>query len=179
MDWLDIKEFIKDTFKYIIFIISVLVIAVYVVGLQQVVGPSMSPTLNNNDIVILDKISYKFIDIKRGDIVALYYADTKYLIKRVIGLPGDTIEFQSNRLYINGSFYAEEYLASGTITEDFNLYEIGVYTIPNDMYFVLGDNRGDSLDSRSIEVGLIPKKDILGKVRFQLWPLNKIKIIKW
>lgn len=178
MDWLDIKEFVKDTFKYIIFIIAVLVIAIYVVGLQQVVGPSMSPTLSNNDIVILDKISYKFIDIKRGDIVALYYADTKYLIKRIIGLPGDTLEFQGNKLYINGSFYSEEYLSDGTITEDFSLNEIGHFIIPEDMYFVLGDNRSDSMDSRDTEVGLIPKKDILGKVRLQIWPLTKIKIIK-
>lgn len=178
MDWLDIKEFVKDTFKYIIFIIVVLVIAVYIVGLQQVVGPSMSPTLSNNDIVILDKISYRFFDIKREDVVALYYADTKYLIKRVIGLPGDTIEFQNNRLYINNSFYPEEYLGEEVVTEDFKLNEIGHFVIPKDMYFVLGDNRGDSMDSRDPKVGLISKKDILGKVRLQIWPLNKIKIVK-
>lgn len=178
MDWLDIKEFVKDTFKYIIFIIAVLVIAIYVVGLQQVVGPSMSSTLKNNDIVILDKLSYNFIDIKRGDIVALYYADTKYLIKRVVGLPGDTIEFQDNKLYINNVYYNEDYLDSSVITNNFSLSDIGYSLIPEDMYFVLGDNRGDSLDSRDPNVGLIPKKDILGKVRLQLWPLNKIKIIK-
>lgn len=177
MDWLDIKEFLKDTFVYIIFIIAVLVIAIYVVGLQQVVGPSMSPTLENNDIVILDKISYRFIDIKREDIVALYYADTKYLIKRVIGLPGDNIEVIDNKLYINNSYYAEEYL-DDVITYDFSLKDLGYDKIPDDMYLVLGDNREDSLDSRDEEVGLIPKEDILGKVRFQLWPLNEIKIIK-
>ena len=115
MDWLDVKEFLKDTFKYIIFIIAVLVIAIYVVGLQQVVGPSMSNTLNNGDIVILDKLSYRFTDIKRGDIVALYYADTKYLIKRVIGLPGDTIEFQDNKLYINNAYYDESYFCNKEI----------------------------------------------------------------
>lgn len=177
MDWLDIKEFIKDTFKYIIFIIAVLVIAIYVVGLQQVVGPSMSPNFKNNDIVILDKISYKFIDIKRGDVVSLYYADTKYLIKRVIGLPGDYVEFQNNKLYINNSYYSEEYL-EGVITEDFSLNELGYSRIPDDMYLVLGDNRGDSLDSRDPNVGLISKDKIIGKVRFQIWPLNKIKIVK-
>lgn len=177
MDWLDIKEFIKDTFNYIIFIILVLVIAVYVVGLQQVVGPSMSPNLQNNDIVILDKISYKFIDIKRGDIVAVYYADTKYLIKRVIGLPGEYIEFQDNKLYIDNKYYEEDYL-DGVITDDFSLKDLGYDKIPEGMYFVLGDNRGDSMDSRDPEVGLIKKKNVLGKVRFQFWPLNKIRIIK-
>lgn len=177
MDWLDIKEFIKDTFNYIIFIIIILVTAIYVVGLQQVVGPSMSPNLQNNDIVILDKISYKFIDIKREDIVAVYYADTKYLIKRVIGLPGEYIEFQDNKLYIDNQYYEEEYL-NEVVTDDFSLKDLGYDKIPEDMYLVLGDNRGDSMDSRDPDVGLIKKKNVLGKVRFQFWPLNKIRIIK-
>ena len=98
MDWLDIKEFLSDTIKYIIFIVVILVIAVYVVGLQQIVGPSMTPTLRNGDIVILDKLSYRFSEIKRDDIVALYYADTKFLVKRVVGLPGETVEFKDNKL---------------------------------------------------------------------------------
>ena len=149
MDWLGIKEFIKDAFKYIIIIVVILIVAIYVVGLQQVVGPSMSPTLKNNDILILDKISYRFKNIKRGDIVSIYYADTKYLINL------DNIE-----------------------TLDFSIKEIGYDKIPEDMYLVLGDNRGDSLDSRDPNVGLIKRQDIIGKVRFRLWPLNKIKIVK-
>lgn len=177
MDWLDIKEFIKDTFKYIIFIILVLVVAIYIVGLQQVVGPSMSPTLANNDIVILDKISYKFMDIKRGDIVSLYYADTKYLIKRVIGVPGDYVEFQDNKLYINNSYYNEDYLTD-VVTDDFSLHDLGYEQIPENMYLVLGDNREDSMDSRDPKVGLIEKENILGKVRVQIWPINKMKVVK-
>lgn len=177
MDWLDIKEFIKDTFKYIVLIIVVLVVAIYVVSLQQVVGPSMSNTLNNNDIVLLDKISYRFVDIKRGDIVSLYYADTKYLIKRVIGLPGEHVEFQDNKLYIDGKYIGEEYLEN-VETYDFSLDELGYSKIPDDMYLVLGDNREDSLDSRDKSVGLIPKEDIIGKVRIRIWPLNKIGIVK-
>ncbi len=177
MDWLDIKEFIKDTFKYIIVIVVVLVLAIYVVSLQQVVGPSMSDTLNNNDIVLLDKISYRFTDIKRGDVVSLYYADTKYLIKRVIGLPGEYVEFQDNKLYIDNKYMDEDYLED-VITDDFSLSELGYDEIPEDMYLVLGDNREDSLDSRDASVGLIPKEDIIGKVRIRIWPLNKIGIIK-
>ncbi len=177
MDWLDIKEFIKDTFKYIIVIVVVLVLAIYVVSLQQVVGPSMSDTLNNNDIVLLDKISYRFTDIKRGDVVSLYYADTKYLIKRVIGLPGEYVEFQDNKLYIDNKYMDEDYLED-VITDDFSLSELGYDEIPEDMYLVLGDNREDSLDSRDASVGLIPKEDIIGKVRIRIWPLNKIGIVK-
>lgn len=178
MDWLSFKEAVKDLLKYVIFILVVLILALYVVGLQQVVGPSMNPTLSNNDVVILDKLSYKFIDIKRGDIVALYYADTKFLIKRVIGLPGEKIYFQDNTLYINDVKYEENYLNDDVITDDFSLDSLGYTIIPDEMYLVLGDNRGDSMDSRDPDVGLISKKDIIGKVRVQIWPINEFKIVK-
>ena len=134
MDWLDIKEFLSDTIKYIIFIVVILVIAVYVVGLQQIVGPSMTPTLRNGDIVILDKLSYRFSEIKRDDIVALYYADTKFLVKRVVGLPGETVEFKDNKLYINGKYYEEKYLGDDIVTDNFSLEELNYTTIPDDMY---------------------------------------------
>lgn len=178
MDWLEIKEFFKDAFKYIIVIVAVLFLAIYIVTLQQVVGPSMSPTLKNGDIVLLDKVSYRFAKIKRKDIVALYYADSKYLIKRVIGKPGEKVEFKDNHLYINGVKFKEDYLPKGITTEDFELNDLGYTIIPKDMYLVLGDNRENSLDSRDKKVGLVPKKNIIGKVRIQIWPLNSIKIVK-
>lgn len=178
MDWLEIKEFFKDTFKYIVLIVVILIIAIYVVGLQQVVGPSMSPNLKNNDILILDKLVYRFKDIERGDIVSLYYADTKYLIKRVIGLPGEYIEFIDNKLYIDGTLYEEDYLNDDVVTDNFSLNYLGYDKIPDDMYLVLGDNRSNSKDSRDESVGLIKKSDIIGKVRLRIWPLNKIKIVK-
>ena len=178
MDWLEIKEFIKDTLKYIIIIIVILIVAIYIIGLQQVVGSSMSPNLKSNDILILDKISYRFKDIKRGDIVSLYYADSKYLIKRVIGLPGEYLEFKDNNLYVDGNLIKEDYLNDDVVTDDFSINELGYDKIPSDMYLVLGDNRSDSLDSRDPKVGLIKRKDIIGKVRFRIWPLNKIKIVK-
>ena len=173
MDWLSIKEFLKDTLKYIILIVTILFIVIYVVSLHQIVGTSMTPTLNNGDITILDKISYKFNNIKRNDIVSIYNEDSKYIVKRIIGLPGESVEYKNNKLYINGEEIKELYLEN-QITEDFKLNEIGYEKIPEDMYFVLGDNRKDSLDSRDSSVGLINKSDILGKVRFRIWPLNKI-----
>lgn len=178
MDWLEIKEFFKDAFKYIILVIVVLVVAIYIVGLQQVVGPSMSPNLKSNDVLILDKISYKFSDIKRCEIVSLYYADTKYLIKRVIGLPGEYIEYKNNTLYIDGNMFKEEYLGNDIITDDFSIKDLGYDKIPEDMYLVLGDNRQDSLDSRDPNVGLIKRNNIIGKVRARIWPLNKMKLIR-
>ena len=110
--------------------------------------------------------------------MALYYADTKFLVKRVVGLPGETVEFKDNKLYINGKYYEEKYLGDDIVTDNFSLEELNYTTIPDDMYLVLGDNRGDSMDSRDSDVGLIPKKDIYGKVRFKIWPINEFKYVK-
>lgn len=172
MDWLDIKEFIKDTLKYILFIITVLVIAIYVVGLQQIVGNSMEPTLSNGEVVIIDKLTHKFINLKRGDIVAFYFNDTKYLVKRIIGLPGEKLEIKNNDIYIDG-IKINDYVIDGDM-EDFSLSEIGYDKIPDDYYFVMGDNREDSMDSRDYRVGLIKKEDIVGKKLFKIWPILKI-----
>ena len=176
MDFLTIKEFIKDVFKYALVILGVLLIVIYIVTLEQVVGPSMSPTLKDGDIVILNKFSYKFNDIKRGDIVSLNYADTKYLIKRVIGIPGEYVEIKDNKVYIGDKILKEYYLKDVEM-KDFTLNDLGYDIIPKDKYLVLGDNRGNSLDSRDQKVGLIDKKDIVGKVKLRIWPLNKIGVI--
>ena len=83
-----------DLFKFVIVIVLVLVLMIYVVSVTQVVGDSMSPTLKDGEVLLLNKIQYRFGKVKRGDIIAFSYADTKYLIKRVIGLPGDVIEIR-------------------------------------------------------------------------------------
>lgn len=172
MDWLSIREFIIDFVKLIVVIIIILFLMIYVVSITQVVGSSMSSTLENGDVLILNKFKYRFTDIKRGDIISLEYADTKYLIKRVIGLPGDNISIKNNNLYLNDELYVENYLDEGLVYDDFDLSTLGYETIPNDMYLVLGDNREDSLDSR--EIGLISKDEVIGKVSFRIWPLNKL-----
>lgn len=173
MDWLDIKEFIKDSFVYILIFIVVLLIVIYLVSFTQVIGPSMSNTLNDKDITIVFKANYKIFEVSRGDIISFKYKDTKYLIKRVIGLPGDQIEYIDGKLYINDNLYEEEYIDVNKNKTDFNmLYEI----IPDNEYFVLGDNRDNSLDSRKI--GFIKKDDIIGKIVFRIFPFNGIKYIK-
>lgn len=174
MDWLSIREFILDFIKLIIVIIVILLLMIYVVSITQVVGNSMSSTLENGDVLILNKFKYRFMDIERGDIISFEYDDTKYLIKRVIGLPGDTISISDNTLYINGELYVENYLDENLEYDDFSLSSLGYDTIPEDMYFVLGDNREDSLDSR--EIGLISKDEIIGKVSLRIWPLNKLAL---
>lgn len=172
MDWLDFKEFMLDSFKFIIVFIILLVLMVYVVSITQVVGSSMDSTLKNQDVLLLNKAKYRFFDVKRGDLISFTYEDTKYLIKRVIGLPGDTIEIKNNQLYINGQQYEEKYVEHKE-TPDFSITELGVQKVPEDSYFVLGDNRSNSLDSRKI--GFVNKEQIIGEVFLRFWPLNKIK----
>ena len=134
MDWLSIREFIIDFVKLIVVIVIILFLMIYVVSITQVVGSSMSSTLENGDVLILNKFKYRFTDIKRGDIISLEYADTKYLIKRVIGLPGDNISIKNNNLYLNGELYVENYLDEGLVYDDFDLSDLGYETIPDDMY---------------------------------------------
>lgn len=177
MDWLEIKEFLKDSIKVIICVVAFMVIVVYVFSIAQVVGNSMYPTLQNKELFILDKLHYRIKDIERGDIISLQYDDTKYLIKRVIGLPGDSIYIKDNKVYINDKIYEEKYISSDLHYSDFDLKEkFGYDKIPEDMYFVLGDNRENSKDSR--EIGLVKKSDIDGKISVRIWPINKFKIIK-
>ncbi len=131
----------------------------------------MYPTLNDGDNLIVDKISYHFVDPGRFDIIVFpfrYQEDTFY-IKRIIGLPGETVQIQDDLIYINGRELKEEYgygeignpgLASGQIT------------LGRDEYFVLGDNRGNSSDSREPSVGNIARSDIVGRAWFRIWPLS-------
>ena len=174
MDWLSIRELLIDTFKLVIVVFIILFLMIYVVSVTQVVGNSMKSTLNDGDVLILSKASYRIFDVKRGDIISLDYEDTKYLIKRVIGLPGDDIDIIDNQLYINGEVYKEDYLDDNLNYDDFSLQDLGYATIPEDYYLVLGDNREDSIDSR--EIGLISKDEINGKIVLRIWPINKISI---
>lgn len=173
MDLREAREFIIDSSKMILTIVLVIVIIMYIATIQQIVGSSMLPTYESQDIVVLNKLHYIFFDVKRFDVVSFEYDSTKYLIKRVIGLPGDKVEYKDNVLYINDKKIEEEYLDKDTVTENFSLMNLGYEVIPKDMYLVLGDNREDSLDSR--EIGLVKEKEILGKVDLRIWPIFRIR----
>ena len=176
MDLREVREFIIDTSKYILTMVIVIFIIMYVATVQQIIGTSMESKYKDQDIVILNKLHYRFFKIKRFDVVSLKYDGSKYLIKRVIGLPGDNIEYKNNKLFINGKKIEEYFLDKETNTEDFSLTTLGYEKIPKDMYLVLGDNRENSLDSR--EIGLVKRKDILGKIKLRIWPINKFGLVK-
>lgn len=164
------KSKIKELIPYIIIIITVVIIRTYIITPVIVVGDSMYPTLKEKQILLLNKINYKFNDIKRYDIVVINVGKSE-IIKRVIGLPGETIEYKNNILYIDGKEVETEYNFD---TEDFTLKSIcNCEKIPEGKYLVLGDNRKVSADSRII--GLIDKKDIEGSTSISIWPMKKIK----
>ncbi|MCI8778214.1 MAG: signal peptidase I [Bacilli bacterium] len=164
----DIKEFLKDAVVYVLIAVAVILIIKYVFSLEQVVGPSMEPNYRSGDLLFLNKISYKFKEPRLFDVVVIANDDTKYMIKRIIGLPGDTIEYKDNKLYINGEV-TKEYFDTSGITKDFSLAQFDYDIIPDGYYFVLGDNRENSKDSRVY--GLISREDIIGKVQFRIWPI--------
>lgn len=163
------KEKYKEILSYIIIIVVVLLIKHYVITPIKVNGNSMNNTLKNKDIMILDKISYRFQEIERFDIVVIKKGND-YLIKRVIGMPGETVEYKNNKLYINGKNIDEKFIHEKT--NDFIMEE----KIPDDCYFVVGDNRPVSNDSRYI--GVINKNDILGKTSLVIFPFSRFGIKK-
>ncbi len=169
-----IIKLLKDIFPYVLIIILVVLIRTFIVTPAQVDGSSMNPTLSDNNLVILNKLDYRLNDIKRFDVVVVDIK-TEKIIKRVIGLPGDTVSYKNKTLYINGKKVEENFTHTND-TRDFKLGDIGYQKIPGDKYFVVGDNRNNSMDSRII--GLVDRSQILGSVSFRFFPFNKIGKVK-
>ena len=178
------KSPLREMFSLIISVAIVVtltfVVVKYVGQRTQVSGSSMEFTLSDKDNLIVDKISYRFSEPKRFDIIVFPYRgatsdDSKpiYYIKRIIGLPGETIQIQEGIIYINGKELKESY--GREVIQDpkkaANKIKLG-----DDEYFVLGDNRNHSADSR--EIGNIKRNDIMGRAWIRIWPLDKIRILK-
>lgn len=156
------KSIIKEYGLYVITIILVLLVKKFVVSPIKVNGTSMMTTLHDGDIMILNIIGYRFDKINRFDIVVVDEGN-EYLIKRVIGLPGEEIEYKDNQLYINGKKVKDNY--GSQVTEDFKV------KVKKNSYFVLGDNRTNSLDSRYF--GSFKKNKIMGKTSLIIFPFNR------
>ena len=174
------KEIIKELagwLLYIVLIIALTWIVVTFVGQRtEVSGSSMETTLSDKDQLIVDTMTYRFRDPKRYDIVVFpyQYQDNTYYIKRIIGLPGETVQILSGMVYIDGMRLDEHY--GNEIMENPGIAEEPL-TLGEDEYFVLGDNRNNSSDSRASDVGLIHRKDLIGRAWIRVWPLSQIGVI--
>lgn len=157
------KSLFWEYFPYVLVIIGIILFKSFVMAPIKVNGDSMLTSLYSGDVMILNRIEYRFSDIERFDIVVVD-ADEEYIIKRVIGLPGERVEYLENTLYIDGEVVEDVY--GSQPTEDFAV------DVPLDSYFVLGDNRTNSIDSRIF--GAFPKKKILGKTNFIIFPFDRM-----
>lgn len=160
-------KFIKELIPYVVITMIVILIRMFIISPVRVDGTSMYPTLSNNEFLLLSKYDQSY---DRFDIVVLKY-NKERLVKRIIGLPGETVEYKNNKLYINGKEIEEPFIAIET--DDFNLKQLGYDKIPENYYFVVGDNRGASLDSRMI--GLINKKDLQGTIKISISGFKFVK----
>lgn len=162
------RRLLKNTINTIIVVAAVAVlIATLVLPVLQISGTSMSPTLENGEIVVLVKTT----KMEYGDLCAFSYSN-KILIKRVIGLPGDVLFIDENGdVYVNGYALEEPYLTEKSFGEcDIEF----PYTVPEESYFLMGDQRVTSIDSRNAVIGSISTEQIIGKLLLRLWPLNTI-----
>lgn len=171
-----INNLTKEILSYLLLIVAVLLIKSFVITPVKVSGDSMYETLHHGDIMMLNRLAYRFSNIKRGDIVVVKEEGSK-LIKRVIALPGETVEAFENKVLINDEELLEDYLSEKVITDDFAYKAISQKKVlRDDEYFVMGDNRQSSSDSRVF--GPIIKKNILGRTSFTIFPLTRIGIKK-
>lgn len=155
----------------------------YVAHQTWVEGDSMEPTLSDGDSIIIQKISYYFRSPRRYDVVVFPVLsvnqdggqDNTYYVKRVIGLPGETVQIKEGKVYIDGEVLSDDTYCLSAILNSGNA---GVpITLKEDEYFVLGDNRNMSTDSRSDLVGIVHRKDIVGKVFMRIWPFSHFGLV--
>ena len=177
---INIKKEILQTLLYIVIVVlAVLFVVNFVAQRTRVSGPSMYPTLEDGDNLIVEKITYRFRDPERFDVVIFPHeedGEEVYFIKRIIGLPGETIQIDAEgNIYIDGELLEEEYgyetISNAGIASD-------PITLGEDEYFVMGDNRNNSLDSRYEEVGNILGEDIVGRAWVRIYPFDSAGLVK-
>ncbi|TMW70480.1 signal peptidase I [Alteribacter natronophilus] len=165
----------------IVFIIAALVRG-FMFTNYVVYGQSMMPTINDGERIIVNKIGYEIAEPNRFDLIIFHATEDTDYIKRVIGLPGDTLRYEEDTLYINDEPHDEEFLAQfreeqggGILTDDFTLEDItGELEVPPGHIFVLGDNRQNSIDSR--QIGFVPMEHIVGRANMAYWPLEGFRL---
>lgn len=169
-----LKDFFIELLQVIIVALAIIIpVRYFFIKPFYVKGASMEPSFYDNEYLVIDEISYRFKDPQRGEIVVFRYPrDPKqFFIKRIIGLPGETIQVTGGSVFVNGEEITELYLEPGTETKA----EI-VVTLQSDEFFVLGDNRSFSLDSRSF--GPLRQEYVVGKTWIRGWPFDKITVFE-
>ncbi len=178
------RNVIKEAMSTVLYLLAVLCVTYLVIAFvgqrTEVEGASMETTLSNGDNLIVDKLTYRFRDPERFDIIVFpfQYEDNIYYIKRIIGMPGETVQIdESGNIYINGEILQENY-GREVIQPENRGVAINPVVLGEDEYFVMGDNRNNSRDSRMEIVGNIHRDDIIGRAWVRIWPLNKFGVLK-
>lgn len=178
------NKFWKEVLSTALYIGSILLLtwfAITFLGQRTVVdGSSMENTLSDGDNLIVDKITYRFKDPERFDIIVFpfQYGENTYYIKRIIGLPGETVQIdEEGKIYINGEVLKENYGREVIRPENIGIAEQPII-LGEDEYFVLGDNRNNSSDSRMQVVGNVHRSDIIGRAWVRIFPFSKIGVLK-
>ncbi len=169
---------IGSTFVYGLLLFLVCLAVIFFVAQKTVVeGGSMLPTLADGDNLIVDKLSYRFTEPRRYDIIVFHYPEEEdsYYIKRVIGLPGETVLIEDGQIYIDGVLLEENY---GNAPIENPGRAISLITLGEDEYFVLGDNRKVSADSRDPAVGNVSRDQIVGKAFVCIYPFDRIGLLR-
>ena len=172
------KGMFKEILSWILYFAVIIGITFFIITFvgqrTKVSGHSMENTLQDKDNLIVEKVSYRFRDPKRFEIVVFPHGENVFYIKRIIGLPGETIQIQDGEIYINGEVLEEDFGKEIIIEPGIAFYPL---TLGEDEYFVMGDNRNNSADSRVEEVGPIHKDEFIGRAWLRIWPLNKIGVL--
>ena len=175
---------VKELLSFVVYIAVVILLTylvIHYIGQRtEVSGSSMLNTLSDGDNLIVDKITYRFQDPERFDIIVFPYkhAEKTYYIKRIIGLPGETVRIdEAGIIYINGEELIESYGRQVISADKLGLAAQEI-TLADDEYFVLGDNRNESSDSRDASVGNIKREDIIGRAWLRIYPFDRIGFIK-
>lgn len=163
----------------VIAVVLALFIITFIAQSFLVEGSSMEPSLHHGQRLLVEKVSYRFGEPKRGEVVVFKYPGDRRrkFIKRIVGLPGDEILIQNGYLHINGVRLEEDFI-NGPTYGSYSAPTFGPLAVPAGHYFVLGDNRRNSDDSRYPDVGFVPKKEIVGKALFIFWPLGQMGVAK-
>ena len=165
------REALSWVFCISVAILVALLLRIFVFELVMVQGESMEHTLHNGQTVFVEKVSRNFGNLSRRQIVIVKYPGREgAFVKRIVGLPGDTIEVKEGALYVNDVRQDEPYIVEPYILQDF-----ARVTVPEDCYFVMGDNRNNSMDSRDPTVGAIPFDQVIGHAMFVIWPLSDMQ----